>query len=258
MDASLTKSRSQSSSESHSHRCAAPDEFRSSSVRHARAQREAESAVGVVAHLPNAVPAAEVTQEVSSLVWIGRAEVAGVFCLQIVEDRVAKLLPLDLLYPLAPVQDHGADGEAEGHDAQDDRGGQGSRRQTGGWGRGVSPVGPLKGRSHRELTARAHEPRGALTDGSAEVGVARAPVLALVHQARVGAGAAVLTRVAQRASAHIIVDAIDARASVLAGHLGAVVHIDVAVGSGEAWTTPTEDTLTQIHAFTPCKKRSIK
>lgn len=150
------------------------------------------------------------------------------------------------------MQDHGADGEAEGHDAQDDWGGQGRRRQTRGW--GVSPVGPLEGWPHWELTARAHETRGALADRPTEVGVARAPILALVHQASISTGAAILTSVAQGTSAHIIIVAVNACASVLAGGLGAVIHIDVAVGSSKARKTPTEDALTQIHTLTPCKK----
>lgn len=199
-----------------------------------------------------AAPTTNRPKKVPPLIWIAGDKAVGGFSLQIVEDRVTKLLPLDLPDPLSTMQNHCTDSQAKGHDAQDDRSSQGRWGESRGW--GTSPVGPLKAWAHWELTARAHETWGTLADRATEVCITRAAILTLVHQAGICTNAAILAGETQCASTYIIVDTINTCAGIVAGDLGTVVHVDATVGSSEAWTTTTEDTLTQIHTVAPWRK----
>lgn len=102
----------------------------------------------------------------------------------------------------------------------------------------------------RELTARAHEAFRALAHWPGKVGEARATVLARTFSAGIGSHAAVFPSVAQRAGTSVVVHAILTGSGILAGGGGAVVHVDLAVGPGEAGLTATQHALTEVQALT--------
>lgn len=167
--------------------------------------------------------------------------------LQVVVDcAVVQLLP-PLQSPSPPQEDDGRhqnqrqDGQQQG-DGQRGRGGLGGLAQS-----------RLEAGLQCELAARPHEAFGTLAHGPREVGETRAAVLARASATGVGAHTAVLARVAQGAGAGVVVHTVLARSGVLAGCRGAVVDVNLAVGTGEAGLTAAQDTLAQVQTLAACR-----
>lgn len=169
-------------------------------------------------------------------------------CLQVIVDcNVAQLLP-PLQSPPPPHEDNTR------HQNQHQDGQNAGDGEGGGGGLGRLAQSGLETRLERELTARTHEALRALAYWPGEVGEASATVLTWTGATGIGAHAAVLAGVPQCARAGVVVHTILAGSGILAGGRGAVVNVDLAVGTSEACLTAAQDTLAEVQTLTTCRR----
>lgn len=209
-----------------------------------RAEREAEAS-RAVADLKQAVGTEEGFSLASSQV---------VDCLQVVINRdVTQLLPP--LQPPPPPQKDNTWHQNQHQDGQN----TGDSDSSGGGLRGLAQSG-LETRLKRELTTWTHEAFRALAYRPGEVGEASPTILAWTGTAGIWAYSAVLAGEPQGAGACVIIYTILAGSGILAGVWGAVIDVDLAVGTSEACLTAAQDALAEVQTLTTCRreKYSVK
>lgn len=143
--------------------------------------------------------------------------------------------------------DAGTKQQGEGHQAKGNGCHQGIR--------GIN-AGGLLGGLNRVLAASSHEALRTLTHWARVVHVTCAAIVAGEAVTGTGAQRAIPAGESERARAGEVVDAVDAGASVAAGVAGAVVHVGLAVGTGESGWAATRQMLAEIQTLTAYGEKS--